>query len=334
MMLTRRSLLVSSLAPALVRAEPRLLEVTRIWDESPHNAFTDLVRFRGRWFCAFREGKGHASPDGQMRVLTSKDAKTWTSAAIVRSDRGDLRDAKLSVTPDNQLMLSGAAALIPSTPHRHQSMAWFSKDGAQWSQPFAIGDPDFWLWRVTWHGKAAYSTGYSTQVNRNLRTFRLYRSEDGRKFQTLVENLAIPNSPGESTLRFSPGGEAICLVRRDPYTGQPPIPATAATALLGRAQAPYTKWDWKDTGTRVGGPNFIRLADGRHVAAVRLHDGKVRTSLCWLDVDSAKLEEFLPLPSSGDSSYAGLVAEGDTLHISYYSTHEQKTSIYLAKVRF
>jgi hypothetical protein len=333
-MLTRRSLLACGLAPAIVRAEPRLVEVRKIWDQGAHNAFTDLVRFRGRWYCCFREGKGHVSADGHMRILMSKDTREWTSAAIVRADNADLRDAKLCVTPRNELMLSGAAALIPSTPHRHQSMAWFSKDGAQWSGAVTIGDPDFWLWRVTWHGKAAYSTGYSTQVNRNQRTFRLYRSEDGRKFQTIVENLGIPNSPGESTIRFNRDGEAICLLRRDPYNGQPSIPATAATALVGRAHAPYTKWDWKDTATRVGGPNFIRLPDGRYVAVVRLHDGKVRTALCWLDIDRAKLDEFLPLPSGGDSSYAGLVVEGDTLRISYYSTHEQKTSIYLAKVRF
>lgn len=332
-MLTRRSLLVSGLAPLLVRAEPRILEVRKIWDQGAHNAFTDLVRFRGRWFCAFREGKGHVSPDGQMRILTSKDAREWSSAAVVQSRLGDLRDAKLCVTPGGELMLSGAAALIPPTPHRHQSLVWFSKDGAAWSEPHAIGDPDFWLWRVTWHGKVAYSTGYSTQVNRNLRTFRLYRSDDGRTFQTLVENLGISHSPGESTIRFARDGEAICLVRRDPYSGQPPIPATAATALVGRAQAPYTKWDWKDTGTRVGGPNFIRLRDGRHVAAVRLHDGKVRTALCWLDVNSARLEEFLTLPSSGDSSYAGLVQEDGVLYVSYYSSHEERTSIYLAKVK-
>ncbi|MBL8177756.1 MAG: hypothetical protein JNK48_23970 [Bryobacterales bacterium] len=332
-MFTRRLFLATGLAPAIVRSQPRILDVRRIWNQAPHNAFTDLVRFRRRWFCAFREGQGHASPDGRMRILTSQNARDWTSASLVQSARGDLRDAKLCVTPAGQLMLSGAAALTPSTPHRHHSLAWFSNDGVHWSEPHPIGDPDFWLWRVTWHGNAAYSSAYSTQVNRNLRTFRLYRSEDGRKFHTLVENLGIPNSPGESTIRFAPNGDAVCLLRRDPYTGQPPIPASAATALIGRAQPPYTKWTWQDTGTRVGGPNFIQLPDGRHIAALRLHDNKVRTALCWLDVDRARIEEFATLPSSGDSSYAGLVLQGGTLHVSYYSTHEDKTSIYLAQVK-
>ena len=48
---------------------------TKIWDQAPHNAFTDLVRFNDRWFCVFREGKGHVSPDGALRVITSVDGE-------------------------------------------------------------------------------------------------------------------------------------------------------------------------------------------------------------------------------------------------------------------
>ena len=79
---------------------------------------------------------------------------------------------------------------------------------------------------------------------------------------------------------------------------------------------------------------MIRLPDGRFIAAVRLYDDKVRTSLCWLDVEKATLAEVLKLPSGGDTSYAGMVWHDDQLWVSYYSSHEEKTSIYLAKVRF
>jgi hypothetical protein len=70
------------------------------------------------------------------------------------------------------------------------------------------------------------------------------------------------------------------------------------------------------------------------VAAVRLYDGRVRTSLCWLDLEKGTLRECLTLPSGGDTSYAGLVWYEELLWVSYYSSHEGKTSIYLAKVRF
>ena len=57
----------------------KLVEVKKIWDRAPHNAFTDLIRFQDRWFCVFREGKNHVSPDGALRVLTSPDGVKWES---------------------------------------------------------------------------------------------------------------------------------------------------------------------------------------------------------------------------------------------------------------
>src|SRR5438105_4853006 len=73
--------------PGSVRAEQpvKLVKVKKIWDRAPHNAFTDLVRFRDQWFCVFREGKKHVSPDGALRVITSKDGETWESAALITS---------------------------------------------------------------------------------------------------------------------------------------------------------------------------------------------------------------------------------------------------------
>src|SRR5205085_7380324 len=47
----------------------------------------------------------------------------------------------------------------------------------------------------------------------------------------------------------------------------------------------------------------------------------------------AAYEPVLTLPSGGDTSYAGLVWHEGLLWVSYYSSHEGKASIYLAKVR-
>jgi len=45
------------------------------------------------------------------------------------------------------------------------------------------------------------------------------------------------------------------------------------------------------------------------------------------------MTKLLKLPSGGDTSYPGLVWYEDMLYASYYSSHEGKTSIYLAKVK-
>ena len=99
----------------------RLIDVRKIWDRAPHNAFTDLTRFDDHFFCVFREGEGHVSPDGALRVIASPDGKTWEAAALITSATSDLRDAKITVTPDGRLMLCGAEALHEPKTHRHQS---------------------------------------------------------------------------------------------------------------------------------------------------------------------------------------------------------------------
>src|SRR5436190_452762 len=121
-------IVLAGLACADAPAKPELVEVAKIWDKAPHSAFTDLVRHKDRWFCVFREGKGHVSPDGAVRVLTSADGKAWESAALLTSKTADLRDPKITVTPDGRLQLSAAAALHDRSKHSHQTLTWFSSD--------------------------------------------------------------------------------------------------------------------------------------------------------------------------------------------------------------
>ncbi len=319
------SLILVVLAVASIGADERieLVRVQKIWDQAPHNAFTDLVRFQDRWFCVFREGQGHVSPDGALRVITSVDGRTWESAALITSSDSDLRDAKITVTPDGRLMLAGAEAINDPATHRHQSLVWFSDDGRTWSEAHEVGDRDNWLWRITWHQGRAYGFGYGCRNdNRGLRFFT---SSDGRSFDTLIEQVPVEGTyPNETSLVFLPDDTAYCLLRQD---GQP------NSGYLGRSCPPYTQWTWKKLGVRIGGPHMVRLDDGRFVAAVRLYDSPVRTSLCWVDPEAGTLTEFLKLPSGGDTSYAGLVLHDGLLWVSYYSSHEGKSNIYLAQVR-
>ncbi len=300
----------------------QLVAVKKIWDAAPHNAFTDLARFQNKWFCAFREGAAHLSPDGALRIITSTDGVSWTSAALITSPLGDLRDAKITITPDNRLMLSAAVARSQPAEIKHQSLAWFSKNGSEWSEPVIIGEPNLWLWRTTWHKQSAYSIGYDTLEEKFI---RLYSSQDGRTFKTLVPRLFDEGYPNETSLLFLKDGTSLCLLRCD---------GKEANGQLGMARPPYTHWEWKDLGLKIGGPHLLALPDGRIVAAGRLYQGQVRTSLMWLDPEAGELEEILKLPSGGDCSYPGLVWHKDLLWVSYYSSHEGKTSIYLATVKF
>lgn len=309
----------SAAAPA---AEPwELIRVRKVWDRAPHSAFTDLLRLDGQWLLALREGRAHVSPDGALRILASTDGEKWDSAALVTSASADLRDPKLSRHPDGRAVLCAAAALHDKSTHTHESFVWLSKDGRDWGRPKRVAADNEWLWRVTWYGNAAYGFAYDCAKERYV---SLYRGDESADFRPLVPRASTAGYPNEAALLFLPDDTAVALLRRD---------GVQNSALIGTSKPPFTQWAWKDTGVRVGGPQALRLPSGDIVAAVRLYDGKARTSLCRLDVPTARLTEVLPLPSGGDTSYAGLAWHDGMLWVSYYSSHEGKSAIYLAEVR-
>ncbi len=319
------SCLSGTIATADEPSQPVLVEVQRIWDKAPHNGFTDLIRFKDRWYCTFREGQGHISHDGVLKVIASDDGRKWESVATFKSLRGfDMREAKFSIMPDGRLMLTGCEANRKTKPSLHQSLVWFTSDGNKWTEQVAVVDPDFWLWRGNWHKSKAYFFGYGCRDDN--RALRLYTSSDGKQFETLIKEVGVEGTyPNETSILFLPDETCYCLLRQD---GKP------NSGYIGESLPPYTDWTWKKLGVRIGGPNMIQLPDGRFVAVVRLYDEKQRTSVCWLDPETGTLTEALKLPSGGDTSYAGMVWHDDMLWVSYYSSHEEKTAIYLAKVKF
>jgi hypothetical protein len=298
-----------------------LLGVKRIWDQAPHNAFTSLVRFQDQWICAFREASAHAGKgiEGKMRVISSKDGEKWESVTLLADERGDIRDAKLSITPAGELMLLTATHLRPPAS-RHQSVAWFTKDLKTWEGPVDVGESNVWLWGIRWHKGTAYSIGYGTAGDRFV---RMYKTTDGRKFERVVDRFDIPAPfPNENAMVIDDHDVATVLLRCDPDK-----------AFVGRASPPYKDWTWKQTNARVGGPALIITESGKLLGGGRFYDGQQRTSLFWVDPEKATITECLKLPSKGDTSYPGLVFHDGTLYVSYYSSHEEKTCIYLAKCK-
>src|SRR2546430_11688725 len=228
------------LCAAAAAADPQLVSVQKISDTAPHSAFTDLAYFKDHWFCTFREGAAHVSPDGAICVLESADAQKWERAAKLTRADGDLRDPKICITPDNQLMLTAAIARTAKLPlqgikggdKEHQTLVWFSDDGKNWSEPKEIGHRNMWLWRVAWHDRKAYAVGYSTVHS----TFvRLYDSQDGKSFSPLVTTFNVRGDPSEAGLAFGDDEMAYCLLRCD-AKGQEGV------AQWGWAKPPYKLW--------------------------------------------------------------------------------------------
>lgn len=302
---------------------PAVISVARIWDAGAHNAFTDLVRWRGRWYCTFREGDDHVGGDGRIRVLASTDGTTWTSAALIGEAGIDLRDPKFSIMPDDRLMIvAGGSVYDGRRLLGRQPRVTFSSDGTTWTAPGRVLDEGDWLWRVTWHEGRAWGVTYNAPAAPEAEwVLTLVSSADGRAFER-VTTLAVPGRPNETTLRVMPDGEMVALVRREGGNRR---------AWVGRSRAPFTAWSWHETSHQVGGPNFIRLPDGALWATGRSYTGGPTTVVARMTVEGG-YEPVLTLPSGGDTSYAGMVWHEGELWVSYYASHEGRTAIYLARV--
>lgn len=304
--------------------QAKLLSVKRIWDRAQYNSFTDLTRFGDRFYCVFREATIHGvEAGGAVRIVVSDDLESWESVGLFALPVWDLRDPKITLTPDGRLMVTAGARRRPDM----RNFVWFSEDGELFDPGHEFAERGAWSWRVTWHGGMAYTVGREVDMQayaRGEHFIRLYRSDDGINYEVLVEQLFVGGRPNEATLLFLDDDTGLCLLRRDEED---------CAAQLGTAEPPYVDWQWQDLGLRMGGPNIIALPDGRLIAGGRKYLTDLgRTALWEVDRASGSLRELLELPSGGDTSYPGFLWHNGGLYVSYYSSHEEKTCVYLARV--
>ncbi len=301
--------------------EAEIVDVRMIWGRAPHNASTDLLRFRERWYCVFREGRLAASPDGAVRVLSSADGNVWRPSALVSVSGTDLRDPKLSTTSYGRLLLLAEAVTDGAGGPVLRTLAWSSADSRDWEGPVQAGDPGTRLGRVTWPLNRAYSGGYSSPGPGPV---RLYSSGDGERFTVQADNLVPPRQDAEAGLLFGRGGSALCLLRGD---------GAGSPAELGKSRAPYRAWSWSGLNASVAAPSMVELADGRVIVAGSIPGNDARIALWWLDPERGTLKELLRLPSGGDSGRPGLAWHEGMLWVAYHSSHEGRAMIYLARVK-
>lgn len=333
-----------------------LIETIRIWDltcigdrEATRMEFPHLIRFKGHWYCAFREGDIHMNhPSGRGRIIRSSDGRKWETAALLEWDCGDVREVRLSVTAENHLMANtsvyfvsreprgfgyssrGAAyaqhyQVAPGTPAdddecnvARQSVTWLSPDGRQWSGAYACPSGiNNWRWDVTWSRGMGYSVGYAGRDAEG----KLYRTRDGKNWRVLKDGFFPEGRGNEASLAFAPDGTAYCLLRGGP-----------SRAMLGIGQAPsYQDWQWKSTsvvvdddqgvrtvarsddslGSDLGGPKLLRLRDGRLLAAGR---NAGRINLFWVDPDMGTLAQCMELDGT---SYPGLAEDAGEIWVTY-----------------
>lgn len=321
----------------------RVSRVRRVRHETSeaghHEAFTDLIRFRDRFYLTFRscpDGHGVHSTSSIV-VLESEDLETWKSVHRFSVPRRDTRDPHFLHFRDRLFVYTGTwyrgeadARSFRRDLNLHLGYAVWSRDGETWEGPTPLeGTFGHYVWRASAHDGRAYlcarrNTDFWTEGrgDRTMRQSRMLESEDGLIWR---DRGAFQERDGDETaFQFLEDGRLLAVARR----GRGP-------AELIRSRPPYRKFERVDLDRYLGGPLLVRwgnhwLVGGR----VNTADGP-RTELAWLVRD--ELHAFAHLPSGGDNSYPGFIDLGDgRAVVSWYSTHEKdpsgrpRTAIYLA----
>ncbi len=298
------------------RISPVMTSVKVIWNKAHHNAFTDLIRYNDKWYCTFREGENHVGGDGKIRIIVSKDGDNWESAALFERQGVDLRDPKLSVTPDNRLMLhSGGSLYSGKTRTGLCPVVSFMDKTEKWSDLAEINIKDKWPWRPYWNGGTAYCVGYDDNAS-------LYKTGNGISYEK-ISDLTPGERPNEAALCKIKGDTLMMLLRRE---------AGNRHAYIGKAVNPYSDWKWQDSNWSIGGPALVNIPGKGVLAAGRCTFENMSRMVIGRITGNGFFPLFI-LPSGGDCSYPGMVWYEGILWVSYYSTHNKNTSIYLAKLK-
>ncbi|MCC7373461.1 MAG: hypothetical protein IT581_02310 [Verrucomicrobiales bacterium] len=320
-----------------------LRSVRRAFHNGEHNAFTDLVQFRGKLYLTFRScPDGHmVHPTSSILVLCSEDGVAWTEVHRFRIPLRDPRDPHLLVFRDRLFVYTGTWYSGPTTLppaqydlNQHLGYAVWTDNGSAWSAPTMLeGTFGHYIWRAAAHRNRAFLCG------RRKPEFEM----SGRGEPATVQSLMLESDDGliwrqravfqetagdETAFLFEPDGSVLGVARS----------GTGKEALLLQAPAPYRTWTRRPLDRPVGGPLLAHW--GRHLLVggrKTTPDRGPKTVLSWL-VDG-HLVDFAELPSGGDTSYPGFVALSSRHGlVSYYSSHETDTAgrpitaIYLAEL--
>ncbi len=303
-------------------------EVT-VWNEAPHNAFTDLIHFNNIYYCVFREGSSHDSYDGKIRIVRSMDGETWESFSLISLKDKDLRDPHFFIDNNDSLSIATNAR---NNNNSYENIV-YKLQNINFSQVNV--DNDYWLWSFSKFRDTLYSMGYNTKqtcfntfVNSAKSKIMLFNNTDPEctSFgKVAVENLTTSSfeCPCEAAMTFTTDSNLITIVRDEKIQ---------KASHIGRSKFPFSYLQWQEFPYFVRGPKLALLPDGKlFLAAASMFDYD-RTYYAIINPKDFSVEKIRVFPSGGDTGYPGVIIEGNTALISYYSSHEGNARVYIERI--
>ena len=322
----------------------RIENVRRVFENGEHNAFTDLIRWKGQFWLTFRScPSGHAvDRAASIIVLRSDDAKQWEKVHQFSVPDRDTRDphflefkGKLFVYTGT--WWSGVDGILPRAQYdinKHFGFAVWTEDGKSWKGPKPLeGTYGHYIWRAASHKGKAYlcarrKRGHSEEESgaggTKIMESAILESEDGLNWRFL--SLFQQQRGNETAFQFLQDDSVLAVSR-----------AGKDLAQLAKSKPPYREWTRRDLPAYIGGPLLARWGNRWMVGGRGSTERGPKTILYWLIND--KLQPFAELPSGGDNSYPGFIAlDNERGLVSWYSSHETNakgntiTAIYVAEL--
>jgi len=290
-----------------------------------HNSNTDLIYWQDAFWLIHASSPWHlGSPECKLVLWRSGDARDWEQITTFDADGNDIRDPTFAPINGRLYLYVMINEGVMATPFATSMTS--SADGREW-QPLREIEPKGWLfWRPkTFDGETWYCPAYWHEHGRSI----LLKSADGENWEEVSE-IYEGAANDETAIEFLPDGRMISTARLevtpDSIFGHPD-----AGTMIGVAEPPYTEWKRTMSHvTRLDGPRLFPYnggvwAVGRHNPEPRRFPSqpasvaaKKRTSLYKVEPD--RLIWLSDLPSSGDTSYPGVVVKDSTAYVSYYSS--------------
>ncbi len=293
------------------------MEIRCVWWDGYHNAFTDIIKHKDRFFITFRHGTSHGRQGkGEIYVIFSKDLTEW---GLVKKFPAliDSRDPKFFKFRDKLGVVFGAYSNFEMG--KIDIYISYSEDGINWGKLIKIENYNLWFWRIRNFKEKLYATAYELKLEKGT---YLYLSDNGINFKQ-VSQIVKGEYANESDLLFEDDGLCYAIVRRENWQ----------TPIFAISQPPYKKWEKYNLNYIVQGPHIFKFKNQIYIAGrVYIKNGNLlsqkedeyetKTAILKIDMENYKLIPIKILPSSGDTSYCGSIVDNERLFLTYYSQHE------------
>jgi hypothetical protein len=321
------------------RAQVNKEVIVETWDianDDAHNSNTDMIEWQGQIYLSYVSSPYHFGNDASvMHIKRSSDmGRTWEEMSTFNPENDDIRDPKFAAIGERLFLYALKNDSFVAEPY--VTVYSYTEDGENWSNFETIPNLDGWLfWRPkTRDGETFYNAAYWWEHGKSV----LLKSKDGIDWK-IVSTINEGERNDETEIEFLPDGRLLATARLEyAYYADGAFGDKRGATLITVSEPPYENWNelTQSLVARLDGPYLFSYHD--HVYAVGRYQpdlgksgpltdqgsifSRKRTALYEVRLDG--LGYLTDLPSAGDTSYEGVILDGDTAYVSYYTSPIEK----------